>query len=239
MSGGPPEVDVLIVGAGITRHLPTAHRARGRLHGDAAGSGRRRGPWLWNRYRLLEPLPPAPGSTPRATRTATCSRPSCSTSGSGSEHFAEQPEIERYLNHVVDKFDLRRDIAFGARVTSATWDDGSSRWTVTAADGRVWRAQFLVAATGVLSVPFFPDVPGRDDFTGVQLHTGLWPAEPVDLAGKRVAVVGTGSSGVQIVPVIADGVASLSVYQRSCELVHAVEQRADHRRGAGVAAGEF
>ncbi len=82
-------------------------------------------------------------------------------------------------------------------------------------DGTEFRAQFLVAATGVLSVPYFPDVPGREDFRGEQYHTGLWPATPVDFAGKRVAVIGTGSSGVQMIPAIADEVASLTVYQRT------------------------
>jgi len=131
------------------------------------------------------------------------------------EHFAGQPEIERYLNHVVDRFDLRRHMRFGAKVTSAVYDEASGRWAVTAADGSCVDARFLVAATGVLSVPFIPDIPGRLDFRGVQHHTGLWPAGPVDLAGKRVAVVGTSSSGVQVVAAVAGEVASLTVYQRS------------------------
>jgi cation diffusion facilitator CzcD-associated flavoprotein CzcO len=131
------------------------------------------------------------------------------------EHFAEQPETERYLNHVVDRFDLRRHIRFGARVTSAVWDDTEATWTVTAGAGTEVRARYLVAATGVLSVPFFPPVPGRDDFRGEQYHTGLWPSVPVIFGGKRVAVVGTGSSGVQVVPAIAGEATSLTVYQRT------------------------
>ncbi len=95
---------------------------------------------------------------------------------------------------------------FGAEVTSAVWDESTGTWAVTAADGHELRAQFLVAATGVLSVPYVPDIPGREQFRGVQHHTGRWPAEPVDVVGKRVAVVGTSSSGVQVVPVIADEV---------------------------------
>jgi cation diffusion facilitator CzcD-associated flavoprotein CzcO len=132
-----------------------------------------------------------------------------------SEHFAGQPETERYLNHVVDHFDLRRHMRFGARVHATVWDPASSTWTVTTDDGASVRARFVVAATGVLSVPYFPDVPGRDDFLGESHHTGLWPATPVDFAGKRVAVIGTGSSGVQLVPAIAGEVASLTVYQRT------------------------
>ena len=103
----------------------------------------------------------------------------------------------------------------GAPVTSASFDEASGSWTVIAGDGRTYRARFLVAATGVLSIPFFPEVEGREDFRGEQHHTGRWPSSPVDFVGKRVAVVGTGSSGVQLIPAIAGDVASLTVYQRT------------------------
>ena len=131
------------------------------------------------------------------------------------ETFAEQPETERYLNHVVDRFDLRRHMRFDARVTSATFDEATSTWAVACHDGTEHRARYLVAATGVLSVPFYPDVPGRQDFAGQSLHTGLWPADPVDFRDKHVAVVGTGSSGVQVAPLIAADAASLTIYQRT------------------------
>src|SRR3546814_1733023 len=104
---------------------------------------------------------------------------------------------------------------FDTKVVAGAFDEASGAWDVTFDDGSTTRARHLVAATGVLSVPFFPDVPGRDDFKGEQHHTGRWPATPVDLAGKRVAVIGTGSSGVQIIPVIAPEVAGLTVYQRT------------------------
>src|SRR3546814_16330817 len=104
---------------------------------------------------------------------------------------------------------------FDTKVVAGAFDEASGAWDVTFDDGSTTRARHLVAATGVLSVPFFPDVPGRDDFKGEQHHTGRWPATPVDLAGKRVAVIGTGSSGVQIIPVIAPAVAGLTVYQRT------------------------
>ena len=158
---------------------------------------------------------PARGSTPRATPTRYLFSKELFDEWEWQEHFAEQPETERYLNHVVDRFDLRRHIRFGAPVTSAVYDEASGTWTVAVGDGTEIRARFLVAATGVLSVPYFPDVPGRDDFRGESHHTGLWPATPVDFAGKRVAVIGTGSSGVQVIPAIADEVASLTVYQRT------------------------
>src|SRR3954469_23159473 len=203
------DIDVLVVGAGITG-VYQLYRAREAGFsallleaGDGVG-----GTWYWNRY------PGAQFDSESYTYAYLFSR-ELFDEWEWEEHFAHQPEIERYLNHVVDRFDLRRDIRFGARVTSAVWDDASGTWMVAAGDGTSVRTRFLVAATGILSVPFFPDVAGREDFGREQYHTGLWPAAPVDLAGKRVAVVGTGSSGVQIVPVIADEVASLTVYQRS------------------------
>ena len=130
-------------------------------------------------------------------------------------HFAEQPEIERYLNHVVDRFDLRRRMHFGRTVASAEYDAATATWTVETTGGEQWRTRFLISATGVLSVPFFPDVPGRERFRGEQHHTGLWPDAGVDFAGKRVAIVGTGSSGVQLIPIVAEHAASLTVYQRT------------------------
>ena len=131
------------------------------------------------------------------------------------ERFAGQPEIEAYLNFVVDRYGMRERIEFDFRVTSAVWDEAGYRWTVSSADGRRWRARHLVAATGLLSVPFYPDIPGREDFAGQSYHTGLWPAEPVDFSGRRVAVIGTGSSGVQVIPPIAELAAELTVYQRT------------------------
>ena len=132
-----------------------------------------------------------------------------------SEEFAPQPETERYLNHVVDKFDLRRHIRLNSKVTSAVWDEAPATWTTGTEDGFQVRSRYLVAATGVLSVPQYPDVPGREDFRGETYHPVRWPKEPVDFRGKRVAVIGTGSTGVQIGPAIADEVESLVMYQRT------------------------
>jgi cation diffusion facilitator CzcD-associated flavoprotein CzcO len=209
-SGGPAaDIDVLVVGAGVTgiyqlyRALQAGFSARLLEAGDGVG-----GTWFWNRY------PGARFDSESYTYAYLFSK-ELFEAWEWNEHFAEQPEIERYLNHVVDRFDLRRHMEFGARVRSATYDEGSGKWTVVTEDGSEHRTQYFVAATGVLSVPYFPDVPGREDFRGESHHTGLWPTTPVDFAGKNVAVIGTGSSGVQVIPAIAGEVASLTVYQRS------------------------
>jgi cation diffusion facilitator CzcD-associated flavoprotein CzcO len=205
----PAPVDLLVVGAGVTG-LHQLHRAReagfSALLVEAGGGVG--GTWYWNRY------PGARFDSESYTYGYLFDR-DLFDEWEWSEHFAAQPETERYLNHVVDRFDLRRDIRFDAAVTSATWDDPTGTWRVALADGSDVRARFLVAATGVLSVPYTPDVPGRDDFCGVQHHTGRWPSQPVDLAGRRVAVVGTSSSGVQVVATVVDEVAELTVYQRT------------------------
>ena len=116
---------------------------------------------------------------------------------------------------MVDRFDLRRHIRLGTRVTSAVFDETSATWTVRGGNDTNVTARVLIAATGVLSLPFYPEVPGRKTFRGEAYHTGLWPRTPVDFVGKRVAVIGTGSSGVQVIAAIADEVASLTVYQRT------------------------
>jgi cation diffusion facilitator CzcD-associated flavoprotein CzcO len=205
----PAEVDVLVVGAGITGiyQLYRAREAGFSAQLLEAGNGVG-GTWYWNRY------PGARFDSESYTYAYLFSR-ELFEEWEWHEHFAEQPEIERYLNVVVDRFDLRRHIRFGARVTSAVYDEPSGKWTVATSDGTKLRTQFFVAATGVLSVPYYPEVHGREGFRGESYHTGTWPATPVDFSGKHVAVIGTGSSGVQIIPAIAGEVASLTVYQRT------------------------
>jgi cation diffusion facilitator CzcD-associated flavoprotein CzcO len=207
--GSNVDVDVLVVGAGITgiHQLYRAREAGFSVQLLEAGDGPG-GTWFWNRY-------PGARFDSESYSYAYLFSKELWEEWEWQEHFAGQPEIERYLNHVVDKFDLRRDMRFGARVTSASYDEATATWKVRTSDSKAITARFLVAATGILSVPFFPDVPGRDDFRGEQHHTGLWPSTPVDFADKRVAVVGTGSSGVQIIPVIAQEAAALTVYQRT------------------------
>ena len=188
--------DVLVIGAGITG-IYQLHRAREAGFdvqlleaGDGVG-----GTWYWNRY------PGARFDSESYSYAYLFSR-ELFDEWEWQEHFAEQPETERYLNHVVDRFDLRRHIRFGEKATSAVLDAPSATWTVHTADGAEHRARFVVSATGIFSVPYFPDVPGRDDFRGESFHTANWPTTPVVFDGKRVAVIGTGSSGVQLIPAI-------------------------------------
>ncbi|MFT4247618.1 MAG: NAD(P)/FAD-dependent oxidoreductase [Pseudomonas sp.] len=209
----PAEFDILIVGAGITGlyQLYRARQAGLKAILLEAGNGVG-GTWYWNRY------PQARFDSESYTYAYLFSK-ELFEEWRWSEHFAAQPEIEGYLNHVADKFDLRRDIVLGSRVVSAVLDEATGTYAVSTQDGRRYTARYLVAAVGVLSVPFFPNIPGREEFAGISHHTGLWPSEPVDFKGKRVAVIGTGSSGVQVVPAIANEVASVTVYQRSPEWV--------------------
>jgi cation diffusion facilitator CzcD-associated flavoprotein CzcO len=207
-AGDELDVEVLVVGGGVTGiyQLYRAREAGFSVLLVEAGTGVG-GTWFWNRY------PGARLDSESYTYGYLFSR-ELFDEWEWREQFAEQPELERYFDHVVDKFDLRRHLRLGTRVTSAAYEDSAARWNVVLDDGSEIRARFVVAATGVLSVPHLPDVPGRDAFKGEQHHTGLWPSTPVDFTGKRVAVVGVGSSGVQVVPAIAEDVASLTVYQR-------------------------
>jgi cation diffusion facilitator CzcD-associated flavoprotein CzcO len=206
----PGELDALIIGAGFSG-LYQLYSLRDRLGlaaqvleaGDGVG-----GTWYWNRY---------PG--------ARCDSESYSYSFSFSdelqqewdwtERYPEQPEIMRYLNHVADRFDLRRDIRFGTRVTGARYDEAANRWRVTTEQGEELTAKFLITAVGCLSSANVPNIPGLDDFAGRWYHTGQWPHEGVDFTGKQVGLVGTGSTGIQATPVIAAEAAHLTVFQRT------------------------
>lgn len=132
-----------------------------------------------------------------------------------SERYATQPEILRYINHVADRFDLRRDIHLNTRVARAQFDEASSRWIVEAEDGRIWNAERLILAMGQLSMPKATTYPGQDSFKGRIIYSAQWPKDAVDFSGKRVAIIGTGSSGVQMTPVLARQAAQLTVFQRT------------------------
>lgn len=130
------------------------------------------------------------------------------------ERFSPQPETLRYLNFVIDKMNLRRHMQFGCRVEAMHFDESSDTWRLALADGRTLSARVVITGLGPLSTPTLPQIPGRDDFEGLAFHPAEWPHEPLDLAGKRVAIIGTGATAIQIIPVLAAQVGHLTVFQR-------------------------
>ena len=203
------QFDAIIIGAGVTG-LYQLYRLRQlglsvRVFEDGAGVG---GTWYWNRY------PGARFDSESYTYGYSFSE-ELLQEWDWKEHFSGQPENERYLNYVADKFDLRRDIQFNARIDSAVYNEGENRWQVQTEDGRRAAAQFLITAVGLLSAHYVPDFAGLDSFQGAWCHTGRWPREGMDLAGKRVGVIGTGATGVQLITEIAKEVGHLTVFQRT------------------------
>jgi cation diffusion facilitator CzcD-associated flavoprotein CzcO len=203
------EFDAVVVGAGFAG-MYALYRLRGlglavRVYEAGDGIG---GTWYWNRY---------PG--------ARCDVESLDYSYSFSdalqqewqwtERYASQPEILRYVDHVADRFDLRRDIQLSTRVTAAVYDEGRDRWQIATDRGDRVSARFCIMATGCLSAAQVPDIPGRATFEGRWYHTGHWPHEGVDFSGQRVGVIGTGSSAIQSIPIIAGQAAHLYVFQRT------------------------
>src|SRR5262245_35818363 len=201
--------DAIVVGAGFAG-LYALHRLRGlglsvRVFEAGEGIG---GTWYWNRY---------PG--------ARCDVESMDYSYSFSdelqqewhwtERYAAQPEILAYINHVADRFDLRRDVQLATRVTTAVFDEAGGRWTVETDRGDRVSARFCIMATGCLSTAQVPDIEGLESFAGKWYHTGHWPHEGVDFTGQRVGVIGTGSSAIQSIPLIARQAAHLFVFQRT------------------------
>jgi cation diffusion facilitator CzcD-associated flavoprotein CzcO len=202
--------DVIIVGAGFGG-LAALHKFRDELgyatavFEAAAGAG---GVWWWNRY---------PGARCDVESLQYCYEFSDALlqEWNWTERFATQPEILRYIDHVVERFDMAKDIRFSTRVTSARFDEKTARWTIETDKGERCQARYVIMASGPLSTPNIPPFPGREDFKGEVYHTGQWPHHPVTFAGKRVAVIGTGSSGVQAAPEIAKEAAQLYVMQRT------------------------
>jgi cation diffusion facilitator CzcD-associated flavoprotein CzcO len=144
---------------------------------------------------------------------------------SWSERYAAQPELLRYLNHVADRYDLRPHITLDTKVTSARFDDATATWTVTTHTGETVTARWCLMATGCLTVAQVPEFPGLETFKGQWFHSGDWPSESVDFTGKRVGVIGTGSSGTQIIPIIAEQAAHLSVFQRTANYCMPAQNR--------------
>jgi cation diffusion facilitator CzcD-associated flavoprotein CzcO len=203
------DFDAIIIGAGMSGMYQLYRlREQGmRVRVFEAGTGVG-GTWYWNRY------PGARFDSESYSYGYSFSK-ELLAEWDWSEHFAGQPETLRYLNHVADKFSLRDDIEFRCRVASAIWDEDTRRWNVALEDGRRFRARFLITAIGPLSAPIMPRIEGVDTFQGKSFHTARWPHEPVDFTGKRVAVIGTGATGVQTIQTIAGSVGSLTVFQRT------------------------
>ena len=234
------EVDAVVVGAGFAG-LYMLHRLRGAgwsAQGFEAGSGVG-GTWYWNRY-------PGARCDVESLEYSYQFDEDLQQEWEWTERYAGQAEILRYLEHVADRFDLRRDIQFDTRVLAAAFDEATSRWTIRTSreDEGAISARFLIMASGCLSSANLPDIPGLDCFTGDVFHTGRWPHEGVDFSGKRVGVIGTGSSGIQAIPIIAKEAEQLVVFQRTANYsvparnapLHPDEQRAVKEDYAGLRA---
>ncbi len=212
--GGTTEVDAIVIGSGFAG-LYSIHRLRNvdglsvQAFDNAGDVG---GTWFWNQY---------PGARSDTEVNAYCYSfdKELFHEWKWSERYPRQEEIFAYLKHVADRYDLRRSIQFNTQVESVTWDDASSRWTVVTDDGKVWRAQFVVEAVGLLSATKVPHFPGMDRFRGEIHHTARWPQEDVDFTGKSVGVIGTGSSGIQVISELGDKCGQLTVFQRTPQWV--------------------
>ena len=221
-------VDALVVGAGLAG-LYQLHLLRGlgfRTRVVEAGDGVG-GTWFWNRY-------PGARCDVESHFYSYSFDPDLEQEWEWTEKYPTQPEILRYIEHVTDRYDLRRDITFGTRVTAATYDEGAQRWTVETDTGETIDTQFLIMATGCLSSPKAPEIPGLDRFRGPIHHTSRWPHEGVDFTGLRVGVIGTGSSGVQSIPVIARQATDVTVFQRTPNFAFPARNRPlEEQRGRG------
>ena len=202
-------VDAVVVGAGFSG-MYQLHRLREMglsvqvfEAGEDVG-----GTWFWNRY------PGARVDIESMAYSFSFSK-ELEQDWVWSEKYSPQPELLRYAQHVADRFDLKRNITFNTRVESAHFDDDKDEWLITTECGKRVRARYFVMATGVLSAAKTPDIAGRDSYKGETYQTGLWPKEGVDFTGKRVAIIGTGSSAVQSIPLIAEEADELVVYQRT------------------------
>ena len=203
------DYDVIIIGAGLSG-MYQLYRLRelglsARVFEAGTGVG---GTWYWNRY------PGARFDSESYSYGYSFSK-ELLEEWEWSEHFAGQPETLRYCNYVADKFDLRRDIQFESRVTSAIYQDDTRSWRITLESGARHACRFLITAIGPLSTPTLPRIEGRDDFRGQSFHTARWPKQKVDFTGKRVAVIGTGATGIQTIQTIAGEVGHLTVFQRT------------------------
>src|SRR4051812_31271326 len=220
-------LDAVIIGAGIAG-LYQLYRLRQlglsvRVFETGSGVG---GTWYWNRY-------PGARFDSESWSYGYSFSPELLEEWNWGEHFAPQPETERYLNYVADMFDLRRDIQFNSRVAAAHYEEDTRSWKITLEDGRPYGTRFQTPAIGGLSAPTMPTTPGVAPFEGQPCHTPLWPKEPVSFEGKRVAVIGTGATAVQAIQEIAKTVGHLTVFQRTpnwCAPLHNGKNGQDEMR---------
>ena len=216
VSGGQPDeagvrsYDVVIVGAGLTGmyQLKLVRELGRSVRVIEAGSGVG-GTWYWNAY-------PGARLDSESHSYQYSFDEELLEEWRWKEMFAGQPELESYYNHVADKLDLRRDIDFDTRIESMVFDEETNSWTLHSTTGEVYRARFVIMATGILSDPNFPRIPGLDRFEGEWYHTSLWPKDKqIGFEGKRIAVIGTGATGVQVIPEVAKTAGHLTVFQRT------------------------
>ena len=208
-SSAPRDLDVAIVGGGLAG-LYAIHRLRKlglKVRAYEAGSGIG-GTWFWNRY-------PGARCDVESLEYSYSFDEALQQEWKWPERYGTQPEILKYINHVADRFDLRRDVQLNTRIKAAHFDGKSNQWTLRTEAGEEIRARYCVMAAGNLSTPRVPDFKGIGDFKGKWYHSGLWPHEGVDFSGLRVGVIGTGSSGVQMIPIIAQQARTLTVFQRT------------------------
>jgi cyclohexanone monooxygenase len=208
-AAGTEAYDVVVVGAGFAG-MYMLHRLRGqgfsvRVYEQGGDVG---GTWYWNRY-------PGARCDVESMQYSYSFSEELQQEWNWSERYAPQPEILKYANHVADRFDLRSDIQLNTRVDRAAFNESTSRWSVTTSGGKTVTAKYVVLATGCLSNARMPDIKGLKDFSGKVYHTGHWPHEPVDFTDLRVGVIGTGSSAIQSVPIIARQARQLTVFQRT------------------------
>ena len=205
----PQAVDVVVIGAGFAGlYAHYKFRQIGLAAFGFEAAPEVGGTWFWNRY-------PGARCDVESLDYAYSFSPDLLNEWKWSERFATQPEILQYANHVADRFDLRRDYAFDTKVIAANFDEAANQWVVKTDHGDTVRCRYLLSAVGGLSLPKAPEIAGLEDFAGRWVQTGCWPREPVEVAGKRVAVIGTGSSGIQSIPLLAQQAAQLTVCQRT------------------------
>ena len=229
-----PTLDAIIIGAGFAG-MYQLHALRDRLGlkaqvleaGDGVG-----GTWYWNRY---------PGARCDSESHSYCYAFSEEIwrEWTWSQRYPDHAEIRRYMNYVADKLDLKQDIRFGARVTGCRYDEAANLWRVTTEKGESFAARFLITGVGCLSTANIPKIPGLEGFQGAWYHTGTWPHEGVDFTGKRVGQIGTGSTGIQAVPVIAAEAKHLTVFQRTANYSVPAQQRPLTAGVQGLGPGEL